>query len=233
MKIKSIGLPLLICGAMILFLLYVPEKISGIYDEATIGKTMVSKMEEEASGNLAVTDRLQLIRDYGKNVNILYIMEDYTGIKQGMSELMSAYLTENLRQPSREVMTSIQEELDKLRQLSLLPELSVEDMDIDGIEVERYMDIRDENKYLALENIGFRKEGEKVWVRYDIENKKILTCNYSGDTMITENEDNFLVQKGWSEYLGISLEEVEKYYYCGWYKDVGRQVYEVTMSLLL
>lgn len=232
MKIKNIGLPLFICGIMMLFFLYVPEKLSGVYDDAAIGKLTVSKVREEAAGELPVSDRIRLIGDYGKDANIICIVEDYSGMPKEMRETVSAYFEGESKALSREAVAYIQEELDKLLQLSLLPEVSLEDMEVAGASVERYMDIRDDSRYLALAVLDFRKEGTELSVRYDIENKKILMYNYSGDTMITEEEDDALLWQGWSEYLRFGMEDAERYYDCGWYKDVGRQVYSVYMLLL-
>ena len=231
MRIKNIGLPILICAATVLFLLYFPGKISDIYDEATIGRPTVSKVKGETAGHLPVIDRIKLINDYGKSADIVCIEEDHSdsGMEKGMQESLIVYYVGESKQPSRELVMDIQEELDRLKQLSLLPEISLDNMKVDSFTFLRYMDIRDENRYLALASITFRKEATEVWVQYDIENKKILMCNYYSDTMTIMEEDD-LVQKGWSDYLGISLEETKRYYYCGWHKDAERDLYGVEMT---
>ena len=230
MRIKNIGLPFLICAVTVLFLLYVPEKIPDIYDEATIGKPTVSKVKEETAGYLPVIDRIKLIDDYRKNADIICIEEVHSdsGMEKGRLESLTLYYVGELKQPSGELVMDIQEELDRMKQLSLLPEISLDNMKVSSFSFLRYMDIRDENRYLALASISFRKEATEVWVQYDIENKKILLYSYYSDTMTIMEEDE-LVQKGWSDYLGISLEETKRYYHCGWYKDAEIDLYGVQM----
>lgn len=230
MRIKNVGLPLLACGAALLFLLYAPEKLSGIFDEAAIGRQKVSEVDDEVTGNLSVADRIRLFEDYGKNADIICVREDYSG--GAARDTADVFPETEPRQPSREFVARIQEELDLLRQASLLPEIALEEMDVTVFSFERYLDIRDEQRYLALATLQFDRDGTTVFVRYDIENGILLMCNYVGDALLSMEMDDQAVQKGWSEYLGISQEEAERYYFCERYQDEGRDVSGVSMAFL-
>lgn len=94
-----------------------------------------------------------------------------------------------------------------------------------------YMDITDDDMRVSFADLFLGMDGMAIGVRYDIENGKFLSYQYSGNrATLTFEEGNRTVLKGWSQYLGITEEEAELYYSCSW---SGREENEnVTVFLM-
>ena len=212
MRFKNSILPLLLCAAMVLFLWYVPQKVSDLYDNMGIGKPTVSEVDEDYR-ILSIPESVKLIGEYGTDQNIICVEdENFSG-----NIVLQRNTDGHMKRPKEALLSRIHEELSTLRQLTLIPEVSLDDLTVSEFWSERYLDIYDDNRYVSATQVLFRDDRMIVRVCYDIRNEKILTYDFQvwDDIPLVSQDENTLMQR-WGEYLGIGREEAEKYYRCYW-----------------
>lgn len=215
MKVKNIVFPLLLCAVMTGVLIYVPERLSAVYDQSMMGKFATEDVEEPLFLEPPVQDSIRLLWQYGTNADILCIRDNDFGSylwEEGEGIVIRTRQNQP-SQPSQELLSCVQRELTELKEQSLLPEILLEEADIEAFVFEQYMDMQDENQYVSGVALDF--ETGDVWaeVWYSIENEKILRYRYEGNEIATDDfEKEESVLDGWSRYLGIGQTEVETYY---------------------
>lgn len=212
MKVKNILFPLLFCAVMTGVLIYVPERLSSVYDQSMMGKSAAEDVEEPLFLESSVQDSIRLLWQYGMNADILCIRGDAYGSYLWEPDA-GVTISTGQSEPSQELLSCVQRELTELKEHSLLPEILLEEADIEAFVFEQYMDMQDENQYVSGVALDF--ETGDVWaeVWYSIENGKILRYRYEGNEIATDDfEKEESVLDDWSRYLGIGQTEVETYY---------------------
>lgn len=223
MKLKNTALPLLLCMAIVLILAYAPEKVSGIFDRAAMGKTETSQIQEDTEEKNSLEDCIELIYNCEKNSNIFHVTDEYYEQNLDTSE-------ENY--PSPQLTQRIQRELDLLEELSLLPGIDLEEMELWGFHLERYMDVRNESSYVSMFYMEYQNEAETLGLLYSAENEKILMYNYmetGGRAFLAEDETEILNK--WSNYLDVQLAYSQQYYTYTAYQDPERGLHEWTIQI--
>lgn len=236
MKIKNVLPPLLLCAGMGLLAVFVPEKISGAYDQASMGKIEVSPAEEPSEDGMSLAGAIDMVREYGKDADVFCVTEDYyqyggeadEGENRGVEEERES----GQKRPGPQLGQGIQRELDKLEKLELLPGMNLEEMELSRFGLEQYLDGRDENRYAAIVFLEYWSGKEIIDLRYDTEQEKILTYNYQGaDQAAVLPEEEEEVWIGWSDYLELDLEYIRQCFSYTAYEDEERGVYERVIQL--
>lgn len=213
MKIKNAVIPLLLCAAMVFFFLFIPENVSKLFDHAAMGKTVVSRQKEQPAQNLSLQETIELISGYGKNKGIVCMEEDYFMPSQ-MQAAESDEFGKERKKPGEELLGKVEAELDKLRQMALLPETDVkpEHSETDSFLSRRYIDMENDSRYVSVVKLAFVYDDMRLNISYDVLNEKLLACNIDVPVGTENFADRADILKKWSEYLGVTQEVAEKYY---------------------
>lgn len=217
MKIRSKIFPLALCTCMVLFFLFVPEKISEFSDYVSMGKTIISRQNEKPIQKISLQEGIRLINAYGKSKSVICLEQGedkWYDMSSSYEQPTSDGIEVNRKNPNEKLLGKVETELNKLQQIHLLPEMNVKwnDMEPQILSFREYIDLENDNKYVSFVMLEFFYMDMSIDVSYDILNEKLLSC-YIG--MPSEEEafaDITDIEKKWGEYLEISADEIEKYY---------------------